>query len=61
METIFNNPDINYNFIKDIKYIYNKKFLEYKKLILNLIVKDIMQIKNTNLLKKINNINNNNG
>lgn len=47
MDNIFNNPDINYDFIKDIKYIYNKKFLEYKKLILELVIKDIMLLKHT--------------
>ena len=41
MDCIFENPEINYNFIKDLNNIYESKFNKYKKEIIELIIQHI--------------------
>jgi|TARA_B110001469_G_C9638533_1_gene320600 hypothetical protein len=43
MEGIFESPEINYNFIKNLNNIYEIKFNKYKKEIIKLIIQQIKQ------------------
>lgn len=55
MDKIFENPEINYSFIKNLKFIYNTNYNDYKKKIIKDIIEDIKNENfiNENIIKDI--------